>query len=88
VTALGWNLSVSLVISKPGGDKILYHRLAGRALSTVLQVLVEIAAIVETAMTIRVNHIDLSDSPISKSGQVLPLLLGVFVFCVTIGSGW
>ena len=46
-----------------------------------------VVSIVHVELTIRFNHVRFPDSPIADSGQLVPLLIGIFTFTATLWKG-
>lgn len=85
--AVGWNVTAAFEDDKVSDEGDNGHSVKAAGLSTVFQVTIGTIAIVGAEMTIKVNEIDLSDSSLASSGQLVPFVIGVFTVCVTVGAG-
>jgi hypothetical protein len=56
--------------------------------STGFQLLVGAFAILQIEMTMKINNIDVSATPLTSSGQLIPLTGGIFILAATIGAGF
>lgn len=79
-----WNATHA---SNENDQKAGKESLRAAALSTCLQLVVGIIAIVETEMTMRVNDIQMGET-LSSSGQRILFGVSIFLFVATVGAGF